>query len=237
MSARGAAARSLSVAMLLAAAACQPVEEAGEPVAVEEAPQLLVLSSLPLRFTDGFSLEAAPSPLHEALDADFSLVAIEAASPEALAQGDLLLMAHPRAQTAENLVALDDWVRGGGRVLLLADPAFAGAGELPTGMGPPPYFADTGLLGHWGVTLEGPLTPGEAAVGGETGALLVTAPGRLAASGEACVIRDDGFRADCRIGEGHAIILADADFAVRGDEAGDDNRAALTGLIGRLAGE
>ena len=31
-------------------------------------------------------------------------------------------MAQPLAQTAENLVTLDTWVRRGGRVLLLADP-------------------------------------------------------------------------------------------------------------------
>ncbi|WP_265564384.1 motility-associated ABC transporter substrate-binding family protein [Sphingomicrobium arenosum] len=195
---------------------------------------LHVLSGLPLYFTQGFSLDAAPSPLFQALDGAHDLEMIDSTSSEALADARLLLMAHPRAQTAENLVALDDWVRGGGRLLLLADPAFRGAGDLPSNMGPPPFFADTGLLDHWGLALEGPLTEGDAAVAAEAGALLVTAPGRLVATGEACSVHDDGFRAECAIEQGRVTVLADADFAVREDAAGDDNRNALITLLARL---
>ena len=42
-------------------------------------------------------------------------------------------MAHPLAQPAEDLVALDDWVRGGGRVLLLADPMLEWPSKRPLG--------------------------------------------------------------------------------------------------------
>ena len=68
----------------------------------------------------------------------------------------LLLMAHPRAQPAEVLVELDQWVRGGGQLLLLADPRLDWHSERPLGdrLRPPPAFADTGLLGHWGLRLE-----------------------------------------------------------------------------------
>ena len=61
-------------------------------------------------------------------------------------------MAHPLAQTAENLVALDQWVRGGGRVLLLADPMLEWPSERPLGdpLRPPPMFMDTGLLAPLG---------------------------------------------------------------------------------------
>ena len=67
-------------------------------------------------------------------------------------------MAHPLAQTAENLVALDAWVRGGGRVLLLADPMLEWPSKRPLGdpLRPPPMFMDTGLLAHWGLRLDAP---------------------------------------------------------------------------------
>ena len=65
-------------------------------------------------------------------------------------------MAHPRAQPAEALVELDQWVRGGGHVLLLADPKLDWPSERPLGdlLRPPPMFADTGLLVHWGLKLS-----------------------------------------------------------------------------------
>ena len=67
-------------------------------------------------------------------------------------------MAQPQAQPAEALVELDAWVRRGGRVLLLADPALEWPSERPLGdlLRPPAAFADTGLLGHWGLTLTPP---------------------------------------------------------------------------------
>src|SRR5206468_10727515 len=76
-----------------------------------------------------------------------------------------LLMAQPLAQTAENLVALDDWVRGGGRVMILADPLLEWSSKRPLGdpLRPPPMFADTGLLGHWGLRLDAPDVAGAAA--------------------------------------------------------------------------
>ena len=56
------------------------------------------------------------------------------------------------------LVELDQWVRGGGRLLLLADPMLEWPSERPLGdrLRPPPAFADTGLLAHWGLRLERP---------------------------------------------------------------------------------
>ena len=78
-----------------------------------------------------------------------------------LAKGRLLLMAQPQAQTPENLVTLDSWVRAGGKALLLADPMLEWPSERPLGdpLRPPPMFADTGLLGHWGLRLDAPDDP------------------------------------------------------------------------------
>ena len=112
-----------------------------------------------------------------------------------------LLMAHARAQPAQALVDLDRWVRDGGRVLLLADPRLDWESGRPLGdkLRPPPAFADTGLLAHWGLTLSGPTTDGR-------GFLASTRPSR------SCEVLSEGFIARCRIGAGSATIIADADF-------------------------
>ena len=95
-------------------------------------------------FGDELSLEAAGSPLLDALESRYRVRAIATTSPEELARGRLLLMAKPLAQPAENLVALDQWVRAGGRVLLLADPMLEWGDERPLGDAtrPPPMFSD-----------------------------------------------------------------------------------------------
>ena len=85
------------------------------------------------------------------------MVPISVTDGAELAKGRLLLMAHPLAQTAENLVALDAWVRRGGRVLLLADPMLEWPSKRPLGdpLRPPPMFADTGLLAPLGPEARG----------------------------------------------------------------------------------
>ncbi len=67
-------------------------------------------------------------------------------------------MAHPLAQPAEDLVALDNWVRGGGRVLLLADPMLEWPSKRPLGdpLRPPPMFMDTGSAAALGLRLDPP---------------------------------------------------------------------------------
>ena len=211
----------------------------------DQKPRLLLLSSLPILFgpafptNDEFFIDGPPdgegNVLQKALEGS-ELVGIATTSAEELAKGRVLLMAHPRAQTAENLVALDAWVRSGGRLLLLADPAFAIERGPPTlgGNYPPPFFADTGLLGHWGLLLDGPLTHGTAQLELSGEAVEVRSPGRFRKVGGDCALEADGFLADCAIGEGRALLLADADFIIAEGEQGDANRAALAALIDRL---
>ena len=194
-------------------------------------PVLLLLTSLPVMFGEEFSLDAAGSPLLDALETRYRVQAIATTSPSELAHGRLLLMAQPLAQPAENLVALDQWVRGGGKVLLLADPLLEWADHRALGdvTRPPPMFSDTGLLGHWGLTLDTPEARGEqpSEIGGEP--VTAISPGRL--SGE-CALSGDGLVARCRLGNGEAVIVADADFVDwnRAGGAGKNHRALLAAL-------
>src|SRR4051794_30874165 len=89
---------------------------------VADRPTLLLLTSLPLMFGENLSLQNAGSPALTALRSRYRVAPTSVTDPAELAKGRLLLMAHPLAQPAEDLVALDTWVRRGGRLMLLADP-------------------------------------------------------------------------------------------------------------------
>jgi hypothetical protein len=222
----------LLAAMAAAALALAIVRRDRAP-APGERPPLLLLTSLPLMFGEDFSLQSGGSPALRAIETRYRIVPISVTDPKELAKGRLLLMAHPRAQPAEDLVALDDWVRGGGRVLLLADPMLEWPSERPLGdpTRPPPMFMDTGLLAHWGLRLDPPAERGErpAKLGGYD--VLSASPGQLFGR---CAISADRLVAHCRIGKGRATIVADADLL---DVAHLGSRAAhnLDALLAELA--
>jgi hypothetical protein len=225
-------------AILLGAAAlagCDRSPAHQPPRAESEKPTLLLLTSLPLVFGEQFSLEGGGSPALKALESRYRVVPISVTSPSDLGKGRLLLMAHPLAQTAENLVALDRWVRAGGRVLLLADPMLEWPSERPLGdpLRPPPMFMDTGLLRHWGLRLDSPDERGPRA--GQLGGyeIATESPGSLFGG---CEISSDRLVAHCRIGKGRATIVADADWldVELVDGSGARNLEALLGELSDL---
>ena len=181
-----------------------------EPTSVAK-PALLLLTSLPLVFGEQFSIEGGGSPALTALESRYQVIPISVTSDADLAKGRLLLMAHPLAQTPENLVALDRWVRDGGKVLLLADPLLEWPSERPLGdpLRPPPMFADTGLLAHWGLRLDAPDEPGPQMRKIGESEIMTASPGALYGK---CEMSPDRLIARCRIGKGAATIVADADF-------------------------
>jgi len=179
----------------------------------ENRPSLALLTSLPLVFGEQLSLDRSGSPALSRMEQRYKVQPIGVADAASLKGRQLLLMAHPRAQPAEALVELDQWVRGGGHVLLLADPKLDWPSERPLGdlLRPPPMFADTGLLGHWGLALS------------ESG---------LTSNG-ICAIADQGLIARCRIGRGKATVIADADF-LNVDRPDADGLALLIAELDQL---
>jgi hypothetical protein len=217
---RGRAVRARAAAVLaaglIAAAGLAYVADRQEAPAPAPAPAgakpgLMLLTTLPLIFGERFGLEGGGSPALQALETRYTVTPVGVADAATLRRGKLLLMAHPLAQPAEALVDLDRWVRKGGRLLLLADPALDWPSERPLGdaLRPPPAFADTGLLAHWGLRLDAPdqRGPTQRTLGGH--AILTASPGALAGN---CPISGDRLVAHCRIGRGEATIVADADF-------------------------
>lgn len=184
-------------------------------------PPLMVLTTLPILFPERFALNAPASPVLKALEPRYRSIAISVADAGELDHGHLLLMAQPQAQPPEDLVALDDWVRRGGRVLLLADPALEWRSERALGslLRPPFSFADTGLLAHWGLQLAAPERLGPATLQVDGRRVRTQSPGTLTATGENCAVDADRAMARCRIGSGAVTVVADADFLDPSDPA------------------
>lgn len=200
-------------------------------------PKLMLLTSLPIVFPEGFTLKGPKSPVLDRLEEDYRVFPISVADAQSLKGRKLLLMAQPQAQPAEALVQLDNWVRNGGHVVLLADPALEWPSKRPFGdpLRPPPAYADTGLLAHWGLRLYSPAGFGLAQMQAGGRDVRTAAPGKLAATSDRCKVDDGGAEAHCRIGRGSVTIIADADF-IDADRFGAANLELLTDELDRLGG-
>lgn len=224
-------------AMALLAAACAPAstaerdrrDDAVAP-AVPSTPiipnlprqRIVLMSSLPLVYGAGVDMagmiagKARPHPLYSALEQGHDLVVADVIDAKAMSGARLIILVQPRALMPQELVVLDAFVRGGGRMLLFADPRL----EWPTGMGlgdptgPLRSSLVSPLLAHWGLELA---DPGIDQVRiGKMGAVLIH-PGQFGArpgkSGDAsCRIAAGGFVARCAVGKGRAVLVADADL-------------------------
>lgn len=223
-------------AALLAAMLCACRNEAAP--AETPKPTVHVLTSLPLLFDAGFALEPAKGEAATYLREHYRLRPIDL--PSQLPAGATLLAAQPRALPAEELVALDAWVRGGGRLVLLADPLLEWPSQRPLGdpLRLPVSFADTGLLGHWGLRLDAPDERGlKMGDGKGLSGLVFNSPGRLVKVGGNCTIDNvSAVSATCILGQGRVFVVADADWlnleGLRAAGAGDtDNLRVLAQLL------
>ncbi len=134
---------------------------------------------------------------------------------------DTLVLAQPRLLQPMELVALDGWIRRGGKAVIFADPLLVWPGELP--LGDPRRAPLTSLLDplmlHWGLRLE-PVSPGTAIdtnavdrrmlTGGHV--LMLAGASRFSPHGEThCSFAERGLMALCPIGKGRVRLVADAD--------------------------
>ncbi|TFI57931.1 hypothetical protein E2493_12095 [Sphingomonas parva] len=213
----GLAAVVLASAVLLAAPAVRngwrtAATAVETPRPASRKPDLLLMTALPIGWGEGGAFDPAsrPAAAYRLLQEEFSVRPIDTLEPASL-DGRLLLLAQPRWLAPAELVALDEWVRAGGRALILTDPLLEWPSELPLGdvRRAPPVGLLGPLLDHWGLGIAGR----QADAGGlEDGRRLVLRQaGHLVTSGPACrIVRD--YRAECRIGRGVATVIADADL-------------------------
>lgn len=159
-----------------------------------------------------------------------------------LPPGGTLIMAQPRPLAAVENVALDAWVRGGGHLLLFADPMLTAHSRFAIGdpRRPQDIVLLSPILAHWGLELQfpedQPAGKHSATVAGKD--VPVDLPGRFAAIGEnpGCRIEDAGLLADCVIGKGHVLAVADAAMLDDSADSGERTRRwnGIRALLARV---
>ena len=158
-----------------------------------------------------------------------------------LAQDALLVMAQPWPLSPQENVALDDWVRAGGRVLLFVDPLLTFDSRFAIGdrRRPQDVAMLSPILTRWGLRLlrDQEASPELRIV--EIGDIRVpiALPGQFEPlDGSTCRIEASGLLADCRIGKGRVVAIADAALLEsRDDEPEALREAALSALLDRVS--
>lgn len=247
--------RGNSRAIALAAAlltACSPAADA--PAQPASQPPLGLMSSLPLYWPADAALAdiaAGTAPLpwqRRAIETRYRIVPLDTLSPVLTVSPDApetdpltglqrLAVIQPRGLSPADNVALDDWVRAGGRLVLVLDPALTGDYAPP--LGDPRRPVDSALIppvvARWGLTITfdetQPLEPVTAPFA--EGSLPLALPGRIAiagAAGKACTLAADAAVAICRVGKGKVTLIADAALFEHPELAGEDG-ADLAALL------
>ncbi|WOF44476.1 GldG family protein [Sphingopyxis indica] len=183
---------------------------------------VVMLTGLPLRWAGEGDLAAMVA---RGADEDPALMRIEATGPldlvDSLADhpppaGSALLLAHPRALAAQDLVAIDAFVRGGGDAVILADALSGWPIRHPLGdpRNPPVTSLLTALLAHWGITLAAAPVGERAArsfdLDGERVRLF--SAGRFEVLPRGCRAFAGRRIARCPIGKGTVWLVGDADL-------------------------
>ncbi len=187
-----------------------------------ERPALGLMGTIPIYWGEAGDLgdlvadQGAGHWARERLEARFALSPLDSLSTEALADVRLLLLAQPRALTPAENVALDGWVRAGGKLLLFADPMLTGDSRFPVGdrRRPQAVILLSPILEHWGLRLEFDVERPEGVALADTGpvAIPLNRPGAFAQGDGAghCTLSARNALAHCRIGQGDVTVLADA---------------------------
>ncbi len=248
----------LVAAALVASRARYPATGPGDPAAAVPPgarPELGLFTSLPLLWSEADDLtaqlaaERTPSPIRAALEARYRLRPLDTLRDARLDRLRLLMMAQPRPLDPAENVALDRWVRRGGRLLLFADPMLTAPSRFALGdpRRPQDVVLLSPILAHWGLVLRfdetQPAGLREIAGSGFASnlagrfALAPIVAGASAGGGELpqCRIVRAGLGAACRIGRGRVLAIADAALLEAGDSP-PGSAAALQAMAAQAFG-
>ncbi|HUQ13723.1 MAG TPA: ABC transporter [Novosphingobium sp.] len=217
---------------------------------------MLLFTSLPIYWNEAPDVAAMLAPGGEthwarrALERGHALVPLDALEPRALGKARALLIAQPRPFAPAENVALDAWVRGGGRVLLFADPALTAESAFALGdkRRPQDVVLLSPILARWGLrlTFDEDQAAGERGVAIDGAVLPVNLPGRFelaeSLAGDACRLAQRGLVARCRVARGTVTAVADAALfepasRAAGETARRDALTALTAAAFRESGQ
>ena len=206
---------------------CSPVStnapaEDGTPA------KILLMTSLPIVWGDGASMESilsgktSPAPIYDHWQQYYDIAAVDSFVGLESSDTDIVLLAQPPAMDPADIAAIDAWVRAGGKVIILTDPMLVWPTAFPLGDKRRPLASGllSPLLSHWGLELQLPDQAGSGEVelkfADATIATIGIGTFKLMPEqkdGRAdCALSVANVMARCTIGQGAAIILADADF-------------------------
>lgn len=209
------------------------------------------MTSLPLYWSEGAGvgdLAAGFGPVlwqRQAIEARCRIVPLDTLSlipalspdmPEVDPLGGITRLAviQPRGLSPADNVALDMWVRRGGLLLLVLDPALTGDYDLP--LGDPGRPVDSALIppvvARWGLSVsfdeaQEPVVTTATMEGLE---LPLALPGRIAIANTAeagCTLLASGAAATCRLGAGRVTLIADAALFEHPELAGEGGALLL----------
>lgn len=188
-----------------------------------------IVSALPLFWPEGTTpreilagnAEGGPSMIVTRYHAH----AIDRIDRDALSTIRVLIMAQPRLLQPEEMVAIDAWIRRGGRAVIFSDPLLLWPSRLPPGdprRAPMTSLLDP-LLAHWGLQLAPASTQRndiERRMMRDGHVLMLAGASRFKmissskASDDAatCSLVEHDLMALCHIGMGTARLVADADL-------------------------
>ncbi|WP_086607944.1 hypothetical protein [Erythrobacter donghaensis] len=220
----------------------------------EPPPAVAVMTSLPFFFPLGADMAdvlsgAAPMPWQQfAFGHCYSPVALDTLSPASGVAPDIvdagplggherLAVIQPRGLSPADNVALDAWVRRGGRLLLMLDPALTGEYDIPLG---DPRRPSEGTLippvvARWGMAIRFDETQEPVVRNARIDevALPLVLSGQIAITDPAaaqCALLADGAAARCTVGKGRVTLIADAALFEHQELAGKDG-ATVQGLL------
>ncbi len=155
-----------------------------------------------------------------------ALDTLEGDSLSGLSRFDRLIIAQPRPLMPEENVALDGWVRAGGKALVFADPMLTQDSAFALGdkRRPQDVVLISPILGRWGLELrfDDAQAAGLRENAGE--GVPVNLPGQFASRpggvDARCTIGPEGLIARCRIGKGRVLLVADAAVLESSDDHG-----------------
>lgn len=207
---------------------------------VHARPSVMLMTGLPLVWGEKGPFEpgSKPAAAYLELAGHFDFQPVDVLDSATLSRGKLLLLAQPQRLAPAELVALDGWIRSGGRALILTDPMLTWPSELPPGdiRRPPPVGLLAPLLGHWRVTMEPPAETGEVRTRWNGRRLRLDSPGRFRSAGPDCVVGAEEWTALCRLGRGTVRLVADADLMRDSLSTAAGNGAAVHAWLDELAG-
>lgn len=250
----------LMVAGLMALTGCSvaPDDAPSETGLAERAP-LGLMTSLPLYWPEGTALKdlaAGQGALpwqRQAIETRYAIVPLDTLSPIAALSLDdpevdplqglnRLAVIQPRGLSPADNVALDAWVRAGGQLLLVLDPALTGEYDMP--LGDPQRPVDAALIpavvARWGLAVSFDEDQELAVVSTALGdaALPLALAGQIAVTDPAaanCTLHALKAAAVCQVGKGQVTLIADA-AAFEHRELAGERGAQLIALLAATIG-